>query len=68
MSVESGAADAGFATTICQRRAAPPTLCRWTDDFQARIGSNFDAMKIEVNSKDADYQSFQREIEEAFGP
>jgi len=27
-----------------------------------------DAMRIEANSKNKDYQSFQREIEEAFGP
>jgi len=27
-----------------------------------------EAMKIEANSKDADIQSFQREIEEAFAP
>jgi len=35
----------------------------------AKYRAMFDeAMKIEANSKDEDYQSFQREIEEAFGP
>ena len=47
---------------------APLTLRQWTDDFQARIGSDFDAMKMKANSKNEDYQSFQCEIEEAFGP
>jgi len=38
-------------------------------DEAAKYRAMFDeAMKIEANSKDEDYQSFQREIEEAFGP
>ena len=38
-------------------------------DEAAKYRAMFDnAMKIKVNSMDEDYQSFQREIEEAFGP